>query len=113
MMLRAGMSLPALKQILGHREIGMTLGYFEVSQTDLQREYHQAREKMGDIHAPPKLADTTGELSGGLRGICRGLDEDRSQNPLPAQTHCQTPRNLSDFAGGLKKVRINRLFGFQ
>jgi site-specific recombinase XerD len=45
-MLRAGASLPAVKELLGHRKIEMTLGYVEVNQIDLQREYHQAREKM-------------------------------------------------------------------
>jgi len=46
MMLRAGASLPAVKELLGHKEIEMTLRYVEVNQIDLQREYHQARKKM-------------------------------------------------------------------
>ena len=45
-MLRAGASLPAVKELLGHKTILMTLRYVEVNQVDLQREYHQAREKM-------------------------------------------------------------------
>ena len=45
-MLRAGASLPAVKELLGHKTIEMTLRYVEVNQIDLQREYHQAREKM-------------------------------------------------------------------
>lgn len=45
-MLRAGASLPAVKELLGHKKIEMTLRYVEVNQLDLQREYHQAREKM-------------------------------------------------------------------
>jgi integrase len=45
-MLRAGASLPAVKELLGHRRIEMTLRYVEVNQIDLQREYHQARGKM-------------------------------------------------------------------
>jgi site-specific recombinase XerD len=45
-MLRAGASLPAVKELLGHKKIEMTLRYVEVNQIDLQREYHQAREKM-------------------------------------------------------------------
>lgn len=45
-LLRAGASLPAVKELLGHKRIEMTLLYVEVNQVDLQREYHQAREKM-------------------------------------------------------------------
>ncbi len=45
-MLRAGASLLAVKELLGHRTIEMTLRYVQVSQIDLQREYHQARGKM-------------------------------------------------------------------
>lgn len=42
-MLRAGVSLPALMKLLGHRNANMTLRYIEVTQQDLQREFHQAR----------------------------------------------------------------------
>jgi site-specific recombinase XerD len=45
-MLRAGASLTAVKELLGHKTIEMTLRYVEVNQIDLQREYHRAREKM-------------------------------------------------------------------
>jgi hypothetical protein len=46
MMLRAGASLPAVKELLGHKMIEMTLRYVEVNQVDLQREYHRARQQM-------------------------------------------------------------------
>jgi site-specific recombinase XerD len=42
-MLRLGVSLPALMQLLGHKDIRMTLRYVQVTQQDLQREFHQAR----------------------------------------------------------------------
>jgi site-specific recombinase XerD len=45
-MLRAGASLPAVKELLGHKTIEMTLRYVEVNQVDLQREYHRARQEM-------------------------------------------------------------------
>ena len=32
-----GISLPALKELIGHRDIRMTLRYLKVTQTDLQR----------------------------------------------------------------------------
>ena len=43
-MLRAGVSLPALMKLLGHRSANMTLRYVEITQLDLQREFHLARQ---------------------------------------------------------------------
>ncbi len=43
-MLRLGVSLPALMQLLGHKDIRMTLRYVQVTQQDLQREFHRARQ---------------------------------------------------------------------
>jgi site-specific recombinase XerD len=37
-MLRGGASLPAVKTLLGHTRIEMTLRYVQVSQVDLERE---------------------------------------------------------------------------
>jgi site-specific recombinase XerD len=54
-MLRAGASLPVVKELLGHRSVEMTMRYVQVSQIDLQREYHRARQKMGEFHVIPKL----------------------------------------------------------
>jgi hypothetical protein len=44
-MLRAGVSMPALMKLLGHRTANMTLRYVEVTQNDLQREFHLARQQ--------------------------------------------------------------------
>lgn len=54
-MLRAGASLPVVKELLGHRTIEMTLRYVRVSQCDLQREYHLARERMAEVYPVPRL----------------------------------------------------------
>jgi integrase len=43
-LLRAGISLPALMKLLGHRTANMTLRYVEITQNDLQREFHLARQ---------------------------------------------------------------------
>ena len=43
-MLRLGVSLPALMQLLGHKDIRMTLLYVQVTQQDLQQEFHRARQ---------------------------------------------------------------------
>jgi len=52
-MLRAGMSLPALKELLGHRSIRMTMRYIHVTQIDLQQQYLQARQKIATLYAFP------------------------------------------------------------
>jgi len=54
-MVRLGVSLPALMQMMGHRDIRMTLRYVEVIQLDLQREFHRAREKTVSLHSIPQL----------------------------------------------------------
>lgn len=65
-MVRAGMSLPALKEILGHRTIAMTLRYVQVTQMDIQREYLstmesiKARYKIPDL---PRRSKSTEELT--------------------------------------------------
>jgi site-specific recombinase XerD len=55
-MLRAGVSLPALKELLGHRDIRMTMVYVQVTQNDLQRQYHLARQALSHLHVMPELA---------------------------------------------------------
>ena len=54
-MLRLGVSLPTLMQLLGHKDIHMTLLYLDVTQQDLQREFHCARQKAASLHPIPKL----------------------------------------------------------
>jgi len=69
-MLRLGVSLPALMQLLGHKNIQMTLRYLEVTQPDLQREFHLARHNA--IHRlPPRSLPTT--TSTDLPGIQQAL----------------------------------------
>ena len=87
MMLRSGMSLPALKEILGHRDIQMTMRYVQVTQTDLQREYLLARRKMEKIHTVPQLSGapptqstaTIAEISNSLDAIKHQLEMYRRQ----------------------------------
>src|SRR4030095_2013945 len=74
-MLRLGVSLPALMQLLGHKDINMTLWYLEVTQQDLQREFHLARQNDPSRHFVPKLPLPDNSLFAGpdLPGICRAL----------------------------------------
>lgn len=77
-MLRAGVSLPAIKELLGHRSINMTMRYVQVSQNDLQQQYHQARHKMAQLHAIPKLQSSNikdTEIRAGIPAIRQSLGE--------------------------------------
>jgi site-specific recombinase XerD len=49
-MIRLGVSLPSLMQLLGHKDIRMTLRYVQVTQQDLQREFHAARQAASQSH---------------------------------------------------------------
>ena len=55
-MVRLGVSLPALMQLLGHHDIRMTMRYVEVVQLDLQREFHAARQNAAQPHRCPILS---------------------------------------------------------
>jgi site-specific recombinase XerD len=67
-MLRAGVSLPALMHLLGHKTLDMTLRYVQVTQNDLQQQYHLARQNMVSAHTMPQLP-TTHPLTGIAPGI--------------------------------------------
>ena len=74
-MLRLGVSLPALMQLLGHKTIAMTLRYVQVTQQDLQREFHLALQNATQRHFIPKLftPDSASAHSSGLDGVKRAL----------------------------------------
>ena len=54
-MVRLGVSLPALMQLLGHKDIRMSLRYAQVTQQDLPRQFHTARQHAGQPHQVPVL----------------------------------------------------------
>jgi len=86
-MLRAGVSLPALMKLLGHRTANMTLRYVEITQKDLQREFHLARQSPRHLTPLPAsllkadsdLADA-GAVTERLSASIRVLDLFRQQN---------------------------------
>lgn len=55
-MVRLGVNLPALMQLLGHKDIRMTLRYVQVTQQDLQREFHAARHNAVQWQLAPTLS---------------------------------------------------------
>jgi site-specific recombinase XerD len=54
-MVRLGVSLPALMQMMGHKDIRMTLRYVEVVQLDVQRQFHRARQNTASLYSIPQL----------------------------------------------------------
>ena len=76
-MVREGVSLPALMQLLGHRDIRMTLRYVQVTQQDLQREFHQARQNAIHPHRLPTLSLPKGVERADLSGIRQALTATR------------------------------------
>jgi len=78
-MLRLGVSLPALMQLLGHKDITMTLRYIEVTQQDLQREFHFARQNRVHLHPIPNLPlpPTTAPLRADLSAIHNAISATR------------------------------------
>ena len=76
-MVRLGVSLPALMKLLGHKDITMCLLYVQVTQQDLQREFHQARQNLAHLHRLPTLALPKDMPSAGLPGIRQALEATR------------------------------------
>lgn len=72
-MLRLGVSLPALMQLLGHKDIRMTLRYVQVTQQDLQREFHQVRQNAAQPHRLPTLCVPPATHHADLPGIRQAL----------------------------------------
>lgn len=89
-MLRAGVSMPALMKLLGHRSANMTLRYVEITQKDLQREFHLARQTprylipaaSSSTPADTDAADQSAVVHR-LSGAIRILDLYRQQNADP------------------------------
>ena len=72
-MLRLGVSLPALMRLLGHTDIRVTMRYVAVTQQDLQREFHQARQNAVHPHRMPTLSLPKDIESADLPAIRRAL----------------------------------------
>jgi hypothetical protein len=94
-MLRAGVSLPAVMKLLGHKSPHMTLEYLEITQQDLQREYQQAQSHPRHLTpsravssaSPPRadLASLTDSLKNAqhvLEMFRRSLSEDSARHLL-------------------------------
>jgi integrase len=70
-LLRAGVGLPALMNLLGHVDPDMTMRYLDVTLTDLQREFELARSKPRHLAPHPKTS--LASLRTGLNGVIDAL----------------------------------------
>jgi site-specific recombinase XerD len=97
-MLRAGVSMPALMKLLGHRTANMTLRYVEITQQDLQREMQLAWQTPRHlIPLPaPLTATEDDELSilQRLSSLIRVIDLYRQQHPPAPQVQLLIRRLL-------------------
>jgi integrase len=73
-MLRAGVSLPAVVKLLGHKSPRMTLQYLEITQQDLQREFHSARSQPRHIAPTPRVPSSTSLPRADLRSLIDSLN---------------------------------------
>jgi len=87
-MLRAGVSLPVLMKLLGHKTPNMTMRYLEVSLIDVEREFQLAKLQPRHLLPTPKIPSVTSDLSGLLDSI--HLTQhilEMFRRTLPAGTH--------------------------
>ena len=98
-MLRCGVSLPALKELMGHKDIRMTLRYLKVTQPDLQREFYRARHNTTQPYRIPSLSVST--ATSDLPGI---------RHALAATRHLleMYRRQLSDVTARRRLRRLDR-----
>lgn len=101
-MLRNGVSLLAVKEMLGHRCLDMTMRYVLVSQVDLQREYHKARQNMALRYSLPKTFPT-GSAKPALRRTF--TDVRNLMEMLRRDTHDpEVQRSLHRLTGRLARI---------
>jgi hypothetical protein len=86
-MLRLGVSLPALLQLLGHKDIRMTLRYLQINQQDLQREFHVARKNAAHRHLIPPI--TAPDISSQLALMSLGSAKHSQQHAIPLEMYRQ------------------------
>jgi len=72
-LIRLGVSLPAVALLLGHKDIRMTMRYIQVTQVDLQREFHAARRNAENVYKMPVLTVPGPATIAGPAGILQAL----------------------------------------
>lgn len=75
-MVRLRVSLPVLMKLLGHNSIRMTMRYVQVTDIDVQQEFHAARRNAIHPHCVPALA-LPASPEAGVAGILKALHAGR------------------------------------
>jgi site-specific recombinase XerD len=73
-MLRSGVSFTAVMQLLGHTSPDMTLRYLEITQPDLQREYHQALSHPRHLVPSPRALPQSSSARADLPTLLLAID---------------------------------------
>ena len=76
-MLRSGVTLTGVMQLLGHSSPEMTLLYLEITQPDLQREYHLARQHPRHQLPCPQTLRSSATFRADLPSLLNSLDTAR------------------------------------
>ena len=76
-MLRSGVTLTGVMELLGHTSPEMTLLYLEITQPDLQREYHLAREHPRHQVPCPQALRSPASFRADLPSLVNSLDTTR------------------------------------
>jgi site-specific recombinase XerD len=111
-MLRAGVSFAAVMKLLGHKSPHMTMEYVEITQQDLQREFHLARSQPRHVAPPPKAPLVTRDGIDGvidsllaaqhiLQMLRRALPNGASRNRLGRFSN-----RLTKILAGMRKLNI-------
>jgi integrase len=105
-MLRAGVSLPAVVKLLGHKSPRMTLQYLEITQQDLQREYHLARTQPRHLVPTPRAVSSPSPPSADLASLIDSLRATQHVLEMFRRSVVETsPRRLLDrLANRLVKI---------
>ena len=110
-MLRCGIGLPALMQLMGHKDIRMTLRYLQITQPDLQRAFHNARQSAAQLYRIPSLSvsSATADLPGIQQAIAATrhlLETYRRQLSDEKLRRClqRLDRRLLDVAQQIQKI---------
>ena len=72
-MLRAGVGFAGVMQLLGHKSPHMTLAYLEITQEDLQREFHLARSHPRHL-TPSRTLSSPSPPRADLAGLIDSLE---------------------------------------
>src|SRR5260370_4351605 len=107
-MLRSGLRLPALMQLLGHASPEMTLRYLKITQPDLQREYHQALSHPRHLIPSPRALPMTPSTRADLPTLLLAMDAAQYILQMICRTQSDEPhcRLLARVSRRLPKILI-------